>query len=79
MNMGRKAAYIFVASFGFVVGIIIYVLGVILLPWLIEAFPAIASALSANKQIIEALISGFIGSILSVVIAYIWASKSPPY
>ena len=77
--MGKKAAYVFIASFGFVVGIVIYILGVILLPWLINMFPAIASALAANKQIIEALISGFIGSILSVIIAYIWASKSPPY
>ncbi len=77
--MGRKAAYLFVASFGFVIGIIIYVLGVLLLPWLINAFPAFASLLAANKQIIEALISGFIGSILAVIIAYIWASKTSSY
>ncbi len=74
--MGRKAAYMLVASFGFVVGIIIYIIGVIVLPWMIETFPSIASLLAQNKQIIEALISGFLGSILSVVIAYIWAAKS---
>lgn len=74
--MGRKTGYLFVASFGFVVGVIIYILGVMLLPWLIEAFPTIAKMLAPNKQIIDALISGFIGSILAVVIAYVWATKA---
>jgi uncharacterized membrane protein YeaQ/YmgE (transglycosylase-associated protein family) len=78
--MGRKMAYVLVGSLGFVVGIIIYIFGVLVLPWLIETFPAIASILTENRQIIEALISGFIGSILSIIIAYVWATRSStPY
>ena len=74
--MGRKMAYILVGSLGFVVGIIIYIIGVLVLPWLIETFPAVASLLTRNRQIIEALISGFIGSVLSIIIAYVWASRT---
>ena len=74
--MGRKTAYVFISFLGFVVGVIIYVIGVLILPWIIETFPVVARMLTQNRRIIEALISGFIGSILSVVVAYIWASKT---
>ena len=74
--MGRKAAYVFISFLGFAVGVIIYVIGVLVLPWVIETFPVVARMLTQNRRIIEALISGFIGSILSVVVAYIWASKT---
>ena len=77
--MGRLTAYMFVASIGFVVGVLIYIIGVLVLPWIIESFPAIAAIIAANRQIIEALISGFIGSILAVAIAYIWASRGESY
>ena len=77
--MARLVAYLAVASLGFVIGIIIYVIGVLVLPWLIQSFPSLADLLSRNRQIIEALLSGFIGSILSVVIAYYWASRASEF
>lgn len=77
--MSRATAYLLIGSLGFVVGIIIYIVGVLVLPWLMESFPSLASILSNNKQIIEAVISGLIGSLLSMVIAYFWASRSPSY
>ncbi len=75
-SMGRKAAYVLVASLGFVVGVIIYAIGLLVVPWLIENFPSISISLALNRQIVEALISGVVGSILSIIIVYIWASKS---
>ncbi len=77
--MARLVAYLGVASVGFVIGILIYVIGVLILPWLIQTFPSIAQLLASNRQIIEALLSGFIGSILSVVIAYYWASRGSEF
>jgi len=77
--MARLVAYLGVASVGFVIGILIYVIGVLILPWLIQTFPSIAQLLASNRQIIEALLSGFIGSILSVIIAYYWASKGSEF
>ena len=75
-SMGRKAAYALIASLGFVVGVIIYAIGLLVVPWLIENFPSISISLALNRQIVEALISGVVGSILSIIIVYIWASKS---
>lgn len=77
--MARVVAYLAVASLGFVVGIIIYVIGVLVLPWLIQSFPSLAELIASNRQIIEALLSGFIGSILSVIVAYYWASRASEF
>lgn len=77
--MARLIAYLGVASLGFVIGVLIYVVGVLVLPWLIQSFPSIANLIASNRQIIEALLSGFIGSLLSVVIAYYWASKASEF
>ncbi len=73
--MARVMAYLAIASLGFVIGILIYVIGVLVLPWLIQSFPSIAELIASNRQIIEALLSGFIGSLLSVIIAYYWATR----
>lgn len=77
--MARLIAYLAVASLGFVIGIVIYVIGVLVLPWLIESFPSLAELIASNRQIIEALLSGFIGSILSVLVAYYWASRASEF
>ncbi len=77
--MARLIAYLAVASLGFVIGVMIYVIGVLVLPWLIQSFPSLADLIASNRQIIEALLSGFIGSLLSVVIAYYWASKASEF
>lgn len=76
--MGRKLAYLAVATLGYIAGVLIYYLALNLVPLVASVYPYVSSLLFKNRQIIEVLISGLIGSVFSVVIAYIWASKAPP-
>ncbi|MEM0056924.1 MAG: hypothetical protein QXH96_00350 [Candidatus Geothermarchaeota archaeon] len=75
--MGRKLAYLAIATLGYIVGVLIYYLALNLVPLITSVYPYLSSLLLKNRQVIEVLVSGTIGSIFSVIIAYIWASKAP--
>ena len=74
--MSPRTAYTIVALIGFVLGVFLYFFAVLLIPFILEALPILAEIFSRYQHIVGALISGFIGSIVAVLIAYIWASRS---
>lgn len=74
--MGRRLAYMLVALIGFSIGVILYIIGVFLIPFLIQILPQLEITFTEYRYVLGALASGFIGSIIAVIIAYIWASRS---
>lgn len=74
--MGRKMAYFMIGSTGFVIGVILYVLGVFILPLLMQNMPQLTNVIKEYQYIFGALASGVLGSIIAIVIAYFWAAKS---
>jgi len=74
--MGRKMAFFMIGSTGFVIGVILYVLGVFILPILIQSMPQLTNVIKEYQHIFGALASGILGSIIAIVIAYFWAAKS---
>lgn len=74
--MSPRTAYTIVALIGFILGVFLYVFAVIFIPYLLEALPILAEIFSRYQHVLGALISGFIGSIVAVLIAYLWATKS---
>jgi len=74
--MSPRTAYTIVALIGFLLGVFLYLLATIFIPYLIDTLPLLAEIFSRYRHILGALVSGFIGSIVAVLIAYLWASKS---
>ncbi len=74
--LSRRTAYAIIASIGFIVGVFIYSLAVIIIPWLMQIFTESSTTLGVDRQIIEVVFSGIIGSIVFVLAAYVWATKT---
>ena len=74
--MSRKVAFLIIALLGFSIGVILYVVGVFLIPFIIAALPYMEVIFKEYKYILGAVASGVIGSIIAVIIAYIWATRS---
>lgn len=74
--MGRKLAYAFVAALGYVLGVFLYFVAWLAYPLMPQLFEILAR-LNLPRQVVEAMISGFVGAVIAVVAAYYWASRSP--
>ena len=76
--LSRRLAYTLVALAGFLAGVFIYSMVAIIIPWVIRSLREAAFLVGYNRQLVEVVASGLIGSILSTVIAYVWATKTAP-
>ncbi len=74
--MSPRTAYTIVALIGFFLGVTIYLVAALVIPFIIEALPALAELFTRYQHIIGALLSGFVGSIVAVILAYLWATRS---
>ena len=74
--MGRRAAYFVIALTGFAIGVVLYLIGVFVIPYLMINLPQLSMLIDKYKYLMGALASGIVGSIIAVVIAYLWATKS---
>ncbi len=74
--MTPRMAYTIVALIGFIIGVAIYLFAALAIPYIIEVLPQLAEIFSKYQHIIGALLSGFVGSLVAVLLAYVWASRS---
>jgi len=74
--MSRRAAYFVIALTGFAIGVVLYLIGVFVIPYLTMNLPQLSMLIDKYKYLMGALASGIVGSIIAVVIAYLWATKS---
>ena len=75
MKIGRFQAYLIVAIIGYAVGVFFYYLGKIAGSYFKDIFPKMVNILK-QPQVSGILISGLIGMIFAIVLAYIWAERS---
>ncbi len=74
--MSPRTAYTIVALIGFILGVAIYVVAALVIPFLIDTLPMLAELFTRYQHVIGALVSGLVGSLVAIVLAYIWASRS---
>jgi len=74
--MGRKMAFFMIGSTGFIIGVILYLIGVFLVPLVMQNLPQLTEIINEYQYLFGALASGIIGSIIAVIVAYFWATKS---
>jgi len=74
--MGRRMIYLAIAMTGFIIGVIFYLIGIFIIPYLIKSLPELTILINKYRYIVGALASGVVGSIIAVIIAYLWATKS---
>ena len=74
--MGKFLAYLLVALFGFLIGSVMYYVAIFTIGALKEFAPVIWEAIVTGKEYIGMIASGIIGSVISVVSAYLWARST---
>ena len=75
MEINRFTAYLIIAVVGFAVGLSLYYLGVIFGKIVISILPQIVGIIR-KPEVVSALLSGFLGMILAIALAYMWVKKT---
>ena len=77
--MSRLLAYLVIAIIGFLIGSAIYYVALWLLNTLERLFPTIWNFIVQIKEYAGVLVSGFLGSFVAVLSAYLWAKSTGGY
>ena len=77
--MNRLLAYLIIAVIGFLIGSAMYYAALWLLNTLEQLSPTIWGLIIQVKEYTGVLVSGFLGSFVAVLSAYLWAKSTSRY
>lgn len=73
--MGRLKAYLLIALMGYIVGVVLYLIGALVGGWIEAVIPQLVEVVR-RPEVYGPLLAGFTGALLAVILAYLWASLS---